>query len=125
MGNNPIFREVYVVFNLIHRRVEMNKILLASMLALGITLVSNPAMARRGADDNVPGNVHQCRGCDDPPGHIRGGHGADDPAGHMRQGRGADDPVGHVRGGHGADDPAGDDRGRGRGRGADDGPNHQ
>ncbi len=97
----------------------MNKLLLAAMLALGITIVSTPAMARRGADDNVPGNVHQCRGCDDGPGDDRGG---DRP-----RGRGADDPADHVRGGHGADDPAGDDRGRGRGRGrgADDGPNHE
>jgi hypothetical protein len=98
----------------------VNKILLASMLALGITLVSSPAMARRGADDNVPGNVHQCRGCDDPPGHVRGG------------GRGADDPVGHEANEHANghemnehENEVGHDRGRGRGRGADDGPNHQ
>jgi hypothetical protein len=87
----------------------MNKILLGLMLALGVAIVSTPAMARRGADDNVPGNVHQCRGCDDPPGHVRGGgrgRGADDPAGHVRgggRGRGADDPAGHVRGADHAD----------------------
>ena len=73
----------------------MNKILLASMIALGATLISSPAMARRGADDNVPGNVHQCRGCDDPAGHVRGGRGADDPVGHVR---GADHADGHVSG---------------------------
>jgi hypothetical protein len=100
----------------------MNKLLLALMLALGIAVVSNPAMARRGADDSVAGNVHQCRGCDDPVDHVRGGHGADDPAGHVRgrgRGRGGDDPADHDHGGHGADDPAG------HVSGADDGPNHQ
>jgi hypothetical protein len=97
----------------------MNKLLLTLMLALSVVIVSTPAMARRGADDNVPGNVHQCRGCDDPAGHVRGADHADghvsgrdrvrDPAASNRRGRGADDGPGHIRGGHGADD----------------GPNHQ
>lgn len=68
------------------------------------------------------------RGADDAPGHIRGGgkgRGRDDGPNHTwiddiegdlqfaRRGRGADDAPGHVRGG-----------GKGRGRGADDAPNH-
>jgi hypothetical protein len=72
----------------VREEFEMNKLLLALMLSLGVVIVSTPAMARRGADDNISGHVHQCRGCDDPPGHVRGGEHAD----------------GHVRGGHGADD---------------------
>ena len=71
----------------------MNKTLLASMLALGITAVSTTAMAFDF------GAARQGRGADDPVGHIRGGSGADDLFGHLRQGRGADDPVGHIRGG--------------------------
>ena len=71
----------------------MNKTLLASMLALGITAVSTTAMAFDF------GAARQGRGADDPVGHIRGGRGADDLFGHLRQGRGADDPVGHIRGG--------------------------
>jgi hypothetical protein len=59
----------------------MNKTLLATMLALGITVVSTSAMAFGSTDDNVPGNIHQCRGCDDPVGHIRQGRGADDVGG--------------------------------------------
>jgi hypothetical protein len=93
----------------------MNKILLALMLSLGVVIVSTPAMARRGADDNISGHVHQCRGCDDPPGHVRGGEHADGhvsgrdrvrdaAAASCRRGRSADDGPGHVRGGHGADD---------------------
>ena len=94
----------------------MNKTLLASMLALGITAVSTTAMAfdfgaarqGRGADDPVGhirgandlfGHLRQGRGADDPVGHIRGGSGADDLFGHLRQGRGADDPIGHIRAG--------------------------
>jgi hypothetical protein len=98
----------------------MNKLLLALVLSLGVMIVSTPAMARRGADDNISGHVHQCRGCDDLPGHVRGGDHADGQvsgrdrvrdvsAGSGRRGRGADDGPGHVRGGHGTDD----------------GPNHQ
>ena len=87
------------------RRVEMNKTLLASMLTLGITVLSTTAMgfelgaARqgRGADDAV-GHVRQSRGLDDPAGHVRQGRGADDPVGHIRQCRGCDDPVGHISG---------------------------
>lgn len=66
----------------------MSKLLL-TVLALGMTLATAPAMAKHGADD--------------PAGHEAnehaGGHGADDPAGHIRGGNGADDPAGHVRGG--------------------------
>ena len=79
----------------------MNKTLLATMLALGVTMVSTTAMA---LDFGVQ---RQGRGADDPVGHIRQGRGADDPAGHIRQGRGADDPVGHIRQGRGADDVGG------------------
>lgn len=95
----------------------MNKILLASMLTLGITLLSNPAMARRGADDNVPGNVHQCRGCDDPAGHEAAEH----ANGHEMN----EHANGHEANEHANGNDADHDRGRGRGRGADDGPNHQ
>jgi hypothetical protein len=95
----------------------VNKILLASMLTLGIALVSSPAMARRGADDNVPGNVHQCRGCDDPPGHEANEHAVGHEVNEHANGHEANE---HANG-HDVDN----DRGRGRGRGADDGPNHQ
>ena len=119
----------------------MNKALFASMLALGITVVSTTAMGfelglsrqGRGADDAV-GHIRQSRGLDDPAGHIRQGRGADNPVGHIRQCRGCDDPVGHISGrdrvrsignlggnnsgrGHGADNLLGHIRG---GRGADD-----
>ena len=125
----------------------MNKTLFASMLALGITVVSTTAMGfelglsrqGRGADDAV-GHIRQSRGLDDPAGHIRQGRGADNIGGargvhadgHISgrdrvrgpgdssgrgRGRGADNPIGHIRGGHGADDPIGHIR---RGRGADD-----
>jgi hypothetical protein len=118
----------------------MNKTLLATMLALGITVVSTTAMAfdlagatarqGRGADDNVPGNIHQCRGCDDPVGHIRQGRGADDVGG-MRgvhadghiSGRDRVRPIGsssgHGRGrGHGIGGMDGGNSGRGHGIGA-------
>ena len=83
----------------------MNKTLLATMLALGITVVSTTAMAfdfgvarqGRGANDPV-GHVRQGRGLDDIASHIRQGRGADDPAGHIRQCRGCDDPMGHISG---------------------------
>ena len=45
-------------------------------------------------------------------------HGADDAK--TRQ----EDRKAQARQSRGADDPVGDDRGRGRGHGADDGPNH-
>ena len=76
-------------------------------------------------------------GLDDSIVELR--HGADDPAqkqddrgvrGREAEARhGADDPAGDDRGGeaearHGADDAAGDDHGGGRGRGGDDGANH-
>jgi hypothetical protein len=107
------------------RRVEMNRTLLASMLALGITVVSTSVMALD------LGAIRQGRGADDPAGHIRQGRGADDIGGmrglhadgHIsgrdrvrvpriadssgRRGRGADDPVGHIRQGRGADDVGG------------------
>lgn len=80
----------------------MNKILLASMLALGITVVSNSVMALD------LGAIRQGRGADDPAGHIRQGRGADDNVlGNIRQCRGCDDPVGHIRQGRGADDVGG------------------
>jgi hypothetical protein len=127
------------------RRAEMNKILLTSILALGITVVSTSVMAfdtavtmrqGRGTDNNVLGNIRQCRGCDDPVGHIRQSRGADDVGGargihadgHISgrdrvrpvrvlggsnsgrgQGMGAvgtTNPAGHVRG-RGADDVGG------------------
>jgi hypothetical protein len=94
----------------------MNKVLLAVMMTLGVAIVSTPAMARRGADDPA-GHVRQCRGCDDPAGHVRG---ADHADGHI-SGR---DRVREVRVKEGRVRAA-DDRGRGRGRGLDDGPNHQ
>ena len=46
----------------------MNKPLISILLAFGISMTAQPAMARQGADD---------------------------PAGHVRHGRGADDPIGH------------------------------
>jgi hypothetical protein len=98
----------------------MNKVLLALMMALGVTLVSNPAMARRGADDPA-GHVRQCRGCDDPAGHVRQARGADDPVGHEMN----EHANGHEANEHANGHEANDDRGRGRGRGGDDGPNHQ
>ena len=98
----------------------MSKTLLATILALGITVVSSTVMGFE-------------------LGQSRQGRGADDPAGHIRQGRGADDPVGHISGrdrvrnnsglsygnngrGHGmgavgTTNPSGNERGRGRGRG--------
>jgi hypothetical protein len=88
----------------------MNKLLLALMLALGVALVSTPAMARRGADD---GHVHQCRGCDDPAGHVRG---AEHTAGHEANER----VVGHEANEHAAGHEANHERGHDR----DDGPNH-
>ena len=63
----------------------MNKLLLTLLFAVGISAVTQPAMARQGADD--------------PAGHVRQARGLDDPAGHVRQARGLDDPAGHVRGG--------------------------
>lgn len=103
----------------------MNKTMLVLLMSLGLTLVSNQAAARRGADDGVAGNVRQCRGCDDPAGHIRQGRGADDPAGHVSgrdrvrldergRGRGTDDPAGHVRQGRGQDHADGHVSGRDR-----------
>ena len=79
----------------------MNKTLLASMLALGITVVSTSALAFD------LGAARQGRGADDPAGHIRQGRGADNPVGHIRQCRGCDDPAGHIRQGRGADDVGG------------------
>ena len=88
----------------------MNKTLLATMLALGVTVVSTTVMA---FDFGVQ----------------RQGRGADDPVGHIRQGRGADD-VGGVRGVHADGHISGRDRvrsfgglsggnsGRGNGMGA-------
>jgi hypothetical protein len=98
----------------------MNKTLLATMLALGITVVSTTAMAF----DFAGATVRQGRGADDPIGHIRQGRGADDPVGHIRQCRGCDD-VGGARGVHadghisGRDRvrPIGSNSGRGRGHG--------
>ena len=81
----------------------MNKTLLATMLALGVTVVSTTAMA---FDFGVQ---RQGRGADDPAGHIRQGRGADDPAGHIRQGRGADD-IGGARGVHADGHISGRDR---------------
>lgn len=72
----------------------MNKLLVTILLAIGVSAITTPAMARGGADDPA-GHVRQGRGADDPAGHVRQGRGADDPAGHIRQGRGADDPIGH------------------------------
>jgi hypothetical protein len=54
----------------VREEFEMNKILLALMLSLGVVIVSTPAMARLGADDNISG-------------HVRGGHGADDEPKHQ------------------------------------------
>jgi hypothetical protein len=102
----------------------MNKTLLATMLALGITLVSTTAMAL----DLSGITARQGRGADDPVGHVRQCRGCDDPAGHIRRGRGADD-VGGARGVHADGHISGRDRvrpvgengrGRGRGRGGDD-----
>ena len=123
----------------------MNKTLLVSLLALGITAVSTTAMAFE------MGQSRQGRGIDNPAGHVRQGRGADNPVGHIRQGRGADDvggargvhADGHISGGDrvrnyggsngglnggnygrgngsgavSATNPAGNERGRGRGRG--------
>ena len=125
----------------------MNKTLLASLLALGITAVSTTAMgfelgqSRQGRGiDNSAGHIRQGRGADDPAGHIRQGRGADDvggargahadghisgrdrvrapgDSGRRGRGRGSDDPIGHIRGGQGADNPIGHVR---QVRGADD-----
>ena len=83
----------------------MNKTLLASMLALGITVVSTSAMAF----DFAGASARQGRGADDPIGHIRQGRGADDPVGHIRQCRGCDD-VGGARGVHADGHISGRDR---------------
>ena len=112
----------------------MSKTLLATLLALGITVVSSTVMAVEF------GQSRQIRGLDNPAGHVRQGRGLDDPAGHIRQGRGADDPVGHISGrdrvrnygglgygnkernygaAAGVANQAGYERGRGRGRGGD------
>lgn len=79
----------------------MNKTLLASLLALGITAVSTTAMGFE------MGQSRQGRGIDNPAGHARQGRGADDPVGHIRQCRGCDDPAGYIRQGRGADDVGG------------------
>ena len=102
----------------------MNKTLLASMLALGITIVSTTATAF-----DTTATMRQGRGADNPVGHIRQSRGLDDPAGHIRQGRGADN-IGGARGVHADGHISGRDRVRstgnlggnnsGRGRGADD-----
>ena len=115
---------------------------LTAALGLSAALTTVPAMASPGqpfaspeagiALPFLPGTdaeiARRGRGADDGAGHVRGGgkgRGADDGAGHTsldqkagdmifaRRGRGADDAPGHVRGG-----------GKGRGRGADDAPNH-
>ena len=69
----------------------MNKLIYSMLIAVGITLVINPALARQGADDGVS--------------HVRQSRGADNPAGHIRQSRGADDAPGHVR--HGGEHAVG------------------
>jgi hypothetical protein len=94
------------------KEIKMNKLLLAMLLAIGVSTISTPAMARRGADDPA-GHVRQARGLDDPAGHVRQARGLDDPAGHVRQARGLDDPAGDVRQCRGCDDPAGHVRGGG------------
>jgi hypothetical protein len=86
---------------------------LAAVAALALGAAAPAAIAKHGADD--------------PPTHVRGGGGADDPATHdarddkggTRGGkrRGADDNVKATASRHGR-------KGRRRGRGADDGPNH-
>lgn len=104
----------------------MNKMLFVLMMSLGLTLVSGHALARKSADDGVAGNVHQCRGCDDPAGHVRQGRGQDHAEGHVSgrdrtrvndigaRGRGADDPAGDVRQGRGQDHADGHVSGRDR-----------
>ena len=42
--------------------IEMNKLLLAMLLTIGVSAITTPAMARRGADDPAS-QVRQCRGC--------------------------------------------------------------
>jgi hypothetical protein len=76
----------------------MNKILLATMLAVGIAVVSNPAMARQGADDPA-GHV---RGADHADGHVSGR----DRVREVRQSGGGGDRV--RVGGGGRDDRTGD-----------------
>lgn len=86
----------------------MKKLIAVLALSFAAATIS-PALAKHGADD--------------PAGHVRGGHGKDDPAGHGRIEQGKMIIIAK----HGADDPAGDDRGGrrgGKGRGADDAPNH-
>jgi hypothetical protein len=98
----------------------MNKTLFATMLALGVTVVSTSAMAF----DLGGATARQGRGADNPVGHMRQGRGADDPVGHIRRGRGADD-IGGARGVHadghisGRDRvrPIGSNSGHGRGHG--------
>jgi hypothetical protein len=109
----------------------MRKLITISLFA-GIATIAVSAQSTPAPTDDMQPIVVARRGADNPPGDMRRGRGADDPAGHNRRGRGMDDgatPAGSTSGGatpgrNGADDPPGDDRGRGRGRGGDDGPGH-
>ena len=95
----------------------MNKLIYSLLVAVGIAMVTTPALARHGADDG-PGHIRQSRGADDVAGHRSA---SSSSANDVRQCRGCDDPAGHVRQGRGRDDAPGHERHSGN----DDGPNHQ
>ncbi len=73
----------------------MSKFLLTALFALGITLVTAPAMAKRGADDGAGHEAHEhAAGSGTHVEHER--HGGGNAGGAT----GTTNPSGHVRGGN-------------------------